>query len=216
MTPLPNGNLRLRLLAVAGVLATTAALTWLLRDVVRDVIVLPLTFLLWYLDLLVRSVPERALLIALVILAAILAARSLAYRPPAAPPTGAPSEPRRGDDSRLRFWRVQFAYAPASNFAAEKLAAELRSLLLQTLEHRERLGRDELLRAAADGTLDAPPAVRAILLEQAPTPEHRESLRRRLRRLLRLPVAQEPPTTYERDLTQIVEFLERAENAENP
>jgi len=227
MTPLPPDALRRRLVAVAAVLLLTAALTWLLRDMVRDVVVLPLTFLFWYIDLLVRSVPERVLLAALVLLGGFVALRSLTRRPPAPPPTGAPVEPRRGEDSRLRFWRVQFTYAPTSDFAAEKLAAELRSLLLQTIEHRERRSRDEILRAVAAShdaagqpssktpeqfALDLPPAVRAVLLEQKTPAPPAEPLLRKLQRLLRLPLPPQPPTAYERDLTTIVEFLEHAEN----
>lgn len=226
MTSLPPDALRRRLVAVAAVLLLTAAFTWLLRDMVRDVVVLPLTFLFWYLDLLLRSVPERVLLAVLVILGVFLALRSLTRRPPAPPPTGAPIEPRRGEDSRLRFWRVQFTYAPTSDFAAEKLAAELRSLLLQTIEHRERRSRDEILHAAAEAhtaadqpssktshhfTLDLPPAVRAVLLDQKTPAPPAESLLRKLQRLLHLPLPPQPPTTYERDLTTIVEFLEHAE-----
>lgn len=212
MTTLQAGNLKGRLLAAAAVLLLTAALTWLLRDAVRDAVVRPITYLLWLSGLFLGSVPERVLLAALTLAGVYVAVRSLTARARAesAPP---PAEPRRGEESRLRFWRIQFHYAPGSAFAAEKLAAELRNLIFDLLEHQERMNRDEVAHAAATGALELPPPVRALLLEQqhwSPAGEidSLQRLREMLYALLRKPPPEAAPSPFEQDVELVVAWIE--------
>jgi len=131
-------------------------------------------------------------------------------RAESAPP---PAEPRRGEESRLRFWRIQFHYAPGSAFAAEKLAAELRNLIFDLLEHQERMNRDEVAHAAATGALELPPPVRALLLEQqhwSPAGEidSLQRLREMLYALLRKPPPEAAPSPFEQDVELIVAWIE--------
>ena len=217
MTTVQTGNLKIRLLAVAGVLLLTATLTWLLRETVRDVVVRPITYLLWLGSLFLRSVPEQILLAALILAGAYVALRSLTSRPPIAPASSAAVEPRRAEESRLRFWQSQFRYAPGSDFAAEKLAAELRSLLLNMLEHQERMSRDQVLQSAAAGELELPAPVRTLLLQQQrwkpsatlAVADLLPRLNSILRSLLRLPPVDEPPSPFEKELAVVIGWIEK-------
>ncbi|MCX6018314.1 MAG: hypothetical protein NTZ50_07390 [Chloroflexi bacterium] len=208
----------LRLAAVAGVLLLTAALTWLLRDTVREVVVRPLTYLFWFGSLLLHSIPERILLLVLVACCGLLALRSLTARPRTFVSTGG-EEIRRGEDPRLEFWRSQFRYAPHSDFAAEKLAAELRILILQMLAHEERHDRDTIMHYVRNGELALPEHVRNLLLEKQmwkTDVEHSLTLtlqrwRAAGRTLLRLPPTPEPPSPFERELEQVIEWMEKKE-----
>jgi len=181
---------------------------------VRDVVVRPITYIIWLGGLFLRSVPEQILLAALIITGAYLALRSLTPGRSAAPESST-VEPLRAEESRLRFWQSQFRYAPSSDFAAEKLAAELRSMIFTMLEHQERMSRDEVLQSAAAGELDLPTPVRTLLLEQqrwqaGAEPAVDEILPRlgnALRALLRLPI-DEAPSPFEKELAAIVEWIE--------
>lgn len=211
---LTSRNLKIRLLAVAGVLLLTAGLTWLLRETVRDAVVRPITYMIWLGGLFLRSVPQQILLAALVLTGAYLALRSLTPGR-STPPESSAVEPHRAEESRLRFWQSQFRYAPSSDFASEKLAAELRSLIFTMLEHQERMSRDEILQAAAAGAIELPAPVRALLLEQqrwqtgatAAVDDLLPRLSSALRSLLRLPV-DDTPSPFEQELAAVVDWIE--------
>ena len=67
-------------LLVALVLVVTAVLTILLRDVVREIIVIPMAYALWLGDIILRSLPQGLLLGLLIVLCIGIVLRSALKR----------------------------------------------------------------------------------------------------------------------------------------
>lgn len=149
-------------LAIAAVMAAVAALTLLLRDAVRDLVVIPVTYLLWIADIFVRSVPQSIQLIVVVAIAALAALRALAAGRARAEAPPIPPQPRY-EQSRLGLWSRHLHGVDDSAYAAEKLAHELRTMIIGTLSNDWRIDREEIVARARGGELDAPPEVREVI-----------------------------------------------------
>lgn len=212
-----------RLLLAVLVLLATAVLAYVLRDLVRDLIVLPLSYAAWMLGLLLRSVPESLLLALVVVLCALLAFRGLTRSRTAARfQLAAPDT--RPEPSRLTFWQRQFQNAPNSGFAAEKLTAELRTLTYGALAHDLRLDRDDVERMVQAGEIALPPAVRTALLSESmwgtgsPMDDLSHALAQLRAAICRLfgRSANPAPTTRDAALIAVLEFVESRLGPANP
>lgn len=204
-----------RLMLAALVLLATAVVAVVLRDLVREAIVLPLSYAAWMFGLLLRSVPQSVLLAGVILVCALLAFRGLSLSRPAtrfqlaAPDT-------QPEPSRLTFWQRQFHNAPNSGFAAEKLTAELRTLTYTALAHDLRLDRDDVERMVLAGEIELPPAVHKALLGESmwnsgnPMDDLSRvlaQLRAGISRLFGRP-SKPAPTTRDAALIAVLEFVE--------
>lgn len=150
-------------LLVALVLLVTAALTFLLRDTVREAIVIPMAYALWLGDILLRSLPQGLLLGLLIVIClailirAALRGESMQPEPRAAVITG-------HHHSRLLFWARQLSRLEDSQFAVEKLAAELKKVILNLLTAQENLTEDEVIDAVRSGALAVPANIRTLIV----------------------------------------------------
>ena len=151
-------------LLVGLVLIATGVLTFLLRDLVRENIVLPMTYALWLGDLMLRSVPQALLLGVLIALCLVILLRSATKSNRVEPPPSYAPPASAQYHSRLLFWVRQLSRMEDSQFAVEKLAVELRNLTLRILSTQEHLTDDELIQAIKRGTLEIPAEVRDLIL----------------------------------------------------
>lgn len=154
-------------LAVLAALAT-AAVALGLRDFVSQAIVQPVAYIAWLAGLILRSIPQ-SLFWGVVVAVAVLAAwhnlgsarvALLSRRPPHAPIVA--DQP---DRSILAAMFDDLARLRDSAFAREKVAFELRGLLVKLLAHREREPAAQIERRIRDGSLEAPPEIRALLTD---------------------------------------------------
>ena len=110
-------------------------------------------------------------------------------------------------------------YAAPCDFAGANHAAESRIVILQTLAHEERHDHDASLDDVRNGEIALPEHVRNLLLEKQmwkTDVEHSLTLtlqrwRAAGRTLLRLPPTPEPPSPFERELEQVIEWMEKKE-----
>lgn len=150
-------------LLIALVLVTTAALTVLLRDTVREAIVIPMAYALWLGDIILRSLPQGLLLGLLVVLCIGIVLRSALKSDRTEP------EPRAAvitgqHHSRLLFWARQLSRLEDSQFAVEKLATELKKVILQVLSAQENLTEDEVIDLVRSGALAVPADIRTLIV----------------------------------------------------
>lgn len=150
-------------LLIALVLIATAALTILLRDTVRTVIVIPMAYALWLGDILLRSLPQGLLLGLLIVLCIGIVLRS-ALKGDASEPEPRATVITGQHHSRLLFWARQLSRLEDSQFAVEKLAAELKKVLLKILSAQENLTEDEVIDAVRSGELAVPADIRTLVV----------------------------------------------------
>lgn len=150
-------------LLVALVLIVTAALTVLLRDTVREVIVIPMAYAVWMGDILLSSVPQGLLLGLLVVicLAIVIRAGLKGDAQEEAPRAAVISGQHH---SRLLFWARQLSRLEDSQFAVEKLATELKKIILKILSAQENLTEDEVIDAVRSGALVVPADIRTLIV----------------------------------------------------
>ncbi|MCL4505524.1 MAG: hypothetical protein M1434_02710 [Chloroflexi bacterium] len=167
--PAPTRQRIFIILAIAAlVVLATGVVALGLRDFVSQVIVQPVAYILWLAGLIFRSIPQ-SMFWGLVVAVAILAAwRSLGLaraalfarrRPPG------PTIPDQPDRSILAAMFDDLARMRDSAFAREKVAFELRGLLVKLLAYREREPAAQIERRIRDGQLVTPPEVRTLLAD---------------------------------------------------
>ncbi len=153
-----------QLLLVAATLIGIGILTIVLRDAVREAVVIPLAYAVWMTDLLLRSLPQVLLLAVLLIISALFILRAfsqagarfgeMTFRPV----TG-------GARSRLGFWVRRLDNLDHSQFAREQVSQELRNLVLKTLAHVHQLDPSEVPSHIRSGAMNVPPEVKALLFD---------------------------------------------------
>jgi hypothetical protein len=152
-------------LFIALVLIATGVLTFLLRDTVREAVVIPLTYAVWLGDRMLSSLPQGMLLGVLLVLGAGILVRSATRSTePAQEVSGYAPAPAEQRHSRLVFWARQLNRMEDSQFAVEKLAVELKALTVKILSAQENLPDDEVIDAVKRGTLAVPAEVRDLIL----------------------------------------------------
>lgn len=191
------GFLALTVLLVAVLMAA-------LRDFVREVVVVPLSYLLWFVELILKSIPQFvswALLLAIVMLLVI---RSLRAEPQPAPKPRAVGARSAGT---VEAWLRRIRLRARGQYSRERFAQHLGSLVLTVLAYRERLTPRDIQRRLENGDLAIPPEIRAYLeAEMRPALPRRVGLTTRLMRRLGLDAAH--TSALDRDLEEVVQFLE--------
>lgn len=160
-----------RLLLFGGViLLLSAALLLWARDLIRELIVLPLSYLIWAGGLFVENTPQIFFWSVLLVLSSVAAYRSLAGRgketfpEPIELDTGPRNRPISG---RVVFWSFKVGGLRQTNspYFRGTFEQAVGKLLFDTLAYRFRLTQNQLEDALRDGSLDVPPEVRAYALD---------------------------------------------------
>jgi hypothetical protein len=197
-------------------------LSLFVRDFVRQTIIIPVTYIAWLVDLVIRSIPQSAFWGAVVAAAILVTWRNLGskragliLRRPVSAPILADNTDRSVFYTRLEY----IARMYDSPFAREKLALELRLLIVKLLSHRERLPENEIERRVRTGELVTPPEVHALLtswqtwLSPPKGGSPMQQLEGLWRRLLRAPTrATQPNAALEQRLVRAIDYMETVMN----
>lgn len=181
-------------------------LMFVLRDFVRDSIALPLSHTLWIVGIILRTIPQIWFWTGLVVIALVIAMRSLDREPrPQLALPGKTSRPARG---RIDVWVERIDMLLKGKYSRQRFGYFIGSLILDVLSHEERLSFRDVERSFAQGTMDAPPAVRDYLFSRLKPvyADARPSFFTRLKWFFKL---EKPPTVQlNAELETIVKFLE--------
>ena len=196
--------MRRRLLLVGLVLLLAIPLTLALRNFARDVIVVPVLYILWFGHLIVQSIPQAILWVLLLVIALFISARSLIK---SQSPTGEAREVQADRPGQVTAWARQIHRMTRGSYYEWSLAQHLGRLSLAVLAYRERLSREQIRQHLQAGKLDMSPEVQAYLQAGlSPFLSKPISLLSRLVRRLRPSVHTSP---LDVDLEKVVRFLEK-------
>ena len=181
-------------------------LTLGLRDFVRDVFALPLSYIFWFVGIIFETIPQIWFWTGLIVIALILAVRSLDRErqpPPSAP--GKSSRPARG---RIDIWAERITMLLKGRYSRHRFGYFIGKLILDVLSHEERLSFRDLERRLEQGETVVPPVVRDYLFSRL-KPAHAEARPNFLTRLKRFLGLEKPMATrLNAELETIVKFLE--------
>jgi hypothetical protein len=149
-----------RWLPVAG-LATllVGLLALVVTGAVRDLIVVPLLYIVWIARLLYESLPQALVWGGFVVLAFFLVGKHVVLRLPPAPDR----DPPAASPGRVTTWARLVGPAARDRYTRWRLAQRLSQLALETLAHQARGQPEQLRRRLEDGALDIPPELNAYL-----------------------------------------------------
>ena len=201
---------RRRLLTLLSAVVLTAILTLVLRDFVREYVVLPLVNLGWIAWIGVLSVPQAIYWGAFLLLALIVAVRSLSSGSNRISGRFERSVPRYRSPSRYGYWQTGLKSISQSSFAHERVERELQTLVLQILAEQRRLAVEEMREQLFQGTLDISAEAQVIkdLFELTPHAFSPPAPRGLLAWLARLFGRSTPHTTSSLDIPGVVAWLE--------
>jgi hypothetical protein len=146
------------LVAIGSGLLLTVLLVVALGDVVRELIVIPLLYVLWMGRLLLRSVPQVLFWSAFLIVACFLAFGSLAQGERARPDP----HPAAGSSSgQVSVWARRIHLMTRGGYTGWYFGQHMERLIVAVLAYRERLSTRETRRRMKAGELESPPEVRA-------------------------------------------------------
>lgn len=158
------------ILSIVILLAISAALLLFARDLIREVFVIPISYLIWIIGIFARTTPQIFFWIGLLVISALIAYRSLwGRRRIEAPPSidmldlltlNAPSQ------GRVSFWRIKTALLRNSGtYYQVGFHNTLGRLLLDLLAYRYRLTPSQVEDRLEEGTLDVPDDIRQYVVE---------------------------------------------------
>lgn len=207
----PPGNTRADLIrrfwwAPLVGLPLAVLLTLGLRDFVRDVLSLPLSYMLWFAGIIFETVPQIWFWTGLIVIALVLAMRSLdrERQPPPSEP-GKSSRPARG---RINVWAERVDMLLIGRYSRHRFGYFIGKLILDVLSHEERLSFRDLERRLEQDETDVPPVVREYLFSRL-KPAYAEARPNFLTRLKRFFGLEKPLSArLNAELETIVKFLE--------
>ncbi len=151
--------MRQRLILIGLVVGLAALIALLARGLVREIVVVPLLYLIWLIQVLLDSVPQLALWILLVVVAGIMALRSLSWGPTLLSFTRS----EHGSRGRVETWLRLLGLAARDDYSRWRLAQRLATLVAEALAERERLEPRQVRQQIEEGAYVIPVDVRAYL-----------------------------------------------------
>jgi len=190
---------------LAGLLLVVL-LTLGLRDFVRDTIALPLSYILWFVGIIVRTIPQLWFWAGLLIVILITAMRSLDRE--RRPSPGAPGKspyPARG---RIAVWAERVNMLLRGKYSRHRFGYFIGKLILDVMAHEERLNYRDVERRLQQSDIDVPQAVRDYLISRL-RPAHTEARPKFFNRLKRfLGLEKQLAVQLNAELETIITFLE--------
>ncbi len=201
---------RRRLLILLASLVLTALLALILRDFVRNYVVLPLLDLGWIAWIFMLSVPQAVYWGMLLLLVIYIAFRSLTAGASRTRTRFERSFQRYNSPSRYGYWQVGLKSISRSSYAHERIERELQSLVVQILAEQRRVAVEELRSQIFQNTLDLTGEVQVIqdLFKLSPHTLLTPPRRGLVAWLARLFGRAEPYTTFGLDVPGVVAWLE--------
>ncbi|MBW2092060.1 MAG: hypothetical protein JRI34_08055 [Deltaproteobacteria bacterium] len=186
-----------KMMAFLGLTSAIALLSLVLRDFVREGIVIPVFKIIWV----AGSLPQDFYWIFFLGVAVVIAARSLNK-------WSLPNFRTRGKQVRqpgqLEYLADLIERARHGTYTKERLARYLGELTLDILAYQERQELEVIKRHLRSGTLNVPAEIMAYLQAALlwDSSYHREERKRRLKH-------KEPPSPLDLEPERVMEFLER-------
>lgn len=162
----PEGlNVR-RLLVIAIVLLIVlAGLLYAFRSVVREVIIIPISYLFWLAQTFFDSTPQYFFWILTLVITALVAWRS--FRGAKPPPEYVPKVPDIGaPGGRVSYWAARVNLMRLGEYYQSTFNEAIGRLALDLIAYRHRLSNRQIEKGLTNGTLQAPPEVREFILTQ--------------------------------------------------
>ena len=148
--------------ALLATLMIFSVLTLVAWGFVRDVLVVPLTYLIWLGGLILNAIPQEVYLIGLIIIAGIIALNTLNRLQRKTLNPGF-VKARPGDASRYQFWFRLWTTAPTSEYPRLELARETRRLIISVLAYQEGLTPAEVEQKIVSGDLAVPVTIKQFI-----------------------------------------------------
>lgn len=210
-------NPRLRLaLTIVITLSIFAILALFFSDFVREVLVVPIYQIIWFGDLLAKSISQEIYLAALILVSIVIALNTFSKMRGKAQAQRIREAPTRGD-SRYRFWARQYHNLTYGKFFSSEFTLETRKLILSILAYQENLSVADVERMVANDALAVPDVVKTLIERKEINISQRASAREnRLISWLRALIdrSENSPTDEERPPTdpqvaEIINFIEQ-------
>lgn len=158
---------RLIIFAVALIVLSTALIFWA-KDIIREVIVLPLSYLFWLFGIIIRVTPQIFFWVVLILIVLQIAWRVLFGRKKVYTqgPAFLDASLYISSNGRASYWKnkVELLRSSHSNYYANSFYSALSRLVLDTLAYRYRQPLSVIEAQLKDGTLSIPDEVRNYLL----------------------------------------------------
>lgn len=152
--------MRKQLLSLGIILITALALAPLIRDFMREFVVIPLLYAFWIGRIIYDAIPQVVFWSCFLVVALLLASASL-LRP--GKPKSKTYEAKTGQRGRVETWANLIRQAPQEDYYQWRLAQPLRELILETLAYEARLSAKEIKQGLMDDQLNLPPEIRTYL-----------------------------------------------------
>ncbi|MGC9521720.1 MAG: hypothetical protein ACP5HG_07540 [Anaerolineae bacterium] len=167
------------LIMVVVLVALAIPLMIMLEDFVRDAIVLPLAYQVWFVGVIIDALPQSWLLTVVLALILYLGLRSLQR-------DGTTSWRRQTQKSEaegsVSAWRRRLQLVTKGSYSQQRFDHQLGQLLLRVVSYEQRLSMRETVRALEAGELDMPPELEAYLKDaMRPTRPTKSGLLARLK-----------------------------------
>ncbi|WP_303773088.1 hypothetical protein [Anaerolinea thermophila] len=166
---LPRKTFWLWLMLSVGV---AVLLTVIFRQQIRAYLVEPLSYVIWYAQLIIHTVPQPLFWAVMILGGMYLIGKAVLEGLPSSEQL---SEPRDGvaSMSRYRYWLWYFGAFSRNRFASENLARHLAHLVIEIVGYQEHLTSEEVEKKIREGTLNLPEEVLTFLRTRRLTaPEH--------------------------------------------
>ncbi len=177
-----------------------------LRDFVRDVLALPLSYTLWLFELIFRSIPQVWCWAGLLVAALMIALRSLERK--RRPPVAAPPQVPRVPPGHIAIWEERITMLMEGKYSRHRFGYFIGKLILDVLSLEEDLGIRDVERRLEGGELELPPTVQQYLFARLKPGlgRTRSNLWMRLKQWLGL---EKPlPAQVNAELESVIKFLE--------
>ena len=196
--------MRRRLVLIGLVLLLAIPLALVLGGFARTAVVVPILYILWLGDLVLKSIPQVLFWALLLSIALLVSMRSLVKSQSARPPV---HEVALDHPGQVEVWAKRIDAMTRGGYYEQLLAQHLGGLFLAALAYRERISRREVRQRLEAGELDVPSEIQAYLQAglgwESPRPL---GLFARLMRRLRSDAHTSP---LDLDPERVVGFLER-------
>jgi hypothetical protein len=190
--------MRKYLLPLGLILLTAILLAPLIRNFIRDVVVIPLLYLVWVGRIVFDTIPQTAFWGCFLVIALLMAAASLLKQ------RESPSrirEVKLVQLGRVETWAKLIRQAVQEDYYQWRLAQPLRELIVETLAHEARLTPKQIMQRLRDEQLDLPAEIYAYLQASLKSLSHLSAPRFRFR-----PHRRASPLNL--DPESLVQFLE--------
>lgn len=149
---------RRRLFYALLVFLVVLALAAAFQDILREIVLIPVLYVIWVGKLAFRGLDQRCIWSVLLFLA-ILFSQVLLRPSRRPPPLVRPASRREAPAGRIHFWREQVRAASGKLFARRYRSSDLRQLVTHVLAYRQHTTADKVMKEIRTGQLDIPSQV---------------------------------------------------------